>query len=66
MLKDPDGHQTLSKLFDWFVSNTKDHRRFHVILGTSDSFFNLWLSIYIGSSRYESIIIGDISKVNAT
>jgi hypothetical protein len=65
LLNDKDGHTALLNLFDWFVLNTKQDRRFHVVLGTSDSFFHLWMAKYIGTSRFTSYVVGDLSKEEA-
>jgi AAA+ ATPase superfamily predicted ATPase len=65
LLKDKDGHAALTNMFEWFVRNTKQHNRFHVILGSSDSFFHLWVQKYIGASRFNSYVIGDLAKSEA-
>ena len=65
LLKDKDGHAALTNMFEWFVRNTKQHNRFHVILGSSDSFFHLWVQRYIGSSRFNSYVVGDLAKPDA-
>jgi len=66
LLKDPCGNDALQNLFEWFVANTKEKQRFHVVLGTSDSFYHLWVSKYVGSSRYTSYVIGDLSRIEAS
>ena len=65
LLKDKHGHDALANMFEWFVRNTKQHHRFHVVLGSSDSFFHLWVQKYIGASRFTSYVIGDLSKDEA-
>jgi hypothetical protein len=65
LLKDKGGHEALLSLFKWIVMNTKQDRRFHVVLGTSDSFFHLWIAKYIGTSRFTSYVVGDLSKEEA-
>jgi hypothetical protein len=65
LLKDKHGHDALTSMFEWFVRNTKQHHRFHVVLGSSDSFFHLWVQKYIGSSRFTSYVIGDLSRHEA-
>ena len=45
-----------------FIMHTKEKRHFHVIMASSDSFFNLWLEKYIGSSRYNTYVLGHLSK----
>ena len=39
-----------------------DFGRFHTILVSSDSFFHLWVSGFIGTSRYANYVIGDLPK----
>jgi len=52
-------------MFEWFVMNTKQSPRFHVVLGSSDSFFHLWVAKFIGSSVCSSYVIGDLTKEEA-
>ena len=63
--KDPDGSEALHNLFKWLVLNTKERSRFHVLFSSSDSFFHLWVSKYIGSTRYEIYVIGDLAQEEA-
>lgn len=65
LLKDDQGHQALQDMFKWFVMNTKQNHRFHVILGSSDSFFHLWVEKFVGASRFQSYVIGDLPKAEA-
>ena len=57
--KDADGNEALHNLFKWLVLNTKERSRFHVLFSSSDS---LWVSKYIGTTRYETYVIGDLPK----
>jgi len=52
-------------LFEWLVKNTKQELRFHVVLGTSDSFFHLWIEKFIGASRFKSYVVGNLSREEA-
>ena len=54
LLCDKHGEDALQSLFEWLVLHTKEKRHFHVIMASSDSFFNLWIERYIGSSRYNT------------
>lgn len=65
LLEDKHGHDALTNMFEWFVMNTKETHRFHVILGSSDSFFHLWVQKYIGASRFTSYVIGDLPREDA-
>ena len=65
LVKDPDGHDALTNIFKWLVLNTKEVNRFHSVLVSSDSFFHLWVTKYIGSSRYINYVIGDLTKEDA-
>ena len=62
---DRDGHAALESLFQWFVMHTKEKRHFHVIMVSSDSFFNLWLEKFIGSSRYNTYVLGHLNKAES-
>ena len=63
--KDRDGNESLYNFFKWLVLNTKEQNRFHVLLSSSDSFFHLWVSKYIGTTWYETYVIGDLPKQDA-
>ena len=65
LLKDPQGHEALENLFEWFVAHTKQKQHFHVVLAASDSFFHLWVQKFIGSSRIKSYVIGNLTKQEA-
>ena len=65
LTKDPNGQDALHNLFKWLVINTKELNRFHIMLSSSNSFFHLWTSQYIGSSRYETYVIGNLEKDEA-
>ncbi|MFI5343530.1 MAG: ATP-binding protein [Chlamydiales bacterium] len=65
LLTNSDGHKALNELFKWFVKNTKQEPRFHVILAASDSFFHLWIEQFIESSRLTNCVIGHLSQEDA-
>lgn len=65
LTKDSDGHDALTNLFKWLVLNTKEANRFHSLLVSSDSFFHLWVSNYVGASRFVNYVIGDLAKKDA-
>ncbi len=60
-----EGNKVLLTLFEWFVQKTKQQNRFHVMLGSSSSFFHLWVSNYILEGQYKSYVIGDLSQKEA-
>ncbi len=60
-----EGHIALVNLFEWFVKNTKQEHRFHVVLGTSDSFYNLWIEEFVGPTRFKSYVVGNLSLEEA-
>ena len=66
LTKHPDGQDALHNLFKWLVMNTKEQNCFHVILSSSDSFFNLWVSNLVGAVRYKTYIIGDLPEVDTS
>lgn len=63
--RERDGSDSLYNFFKWLVLNTKEKKRFHVLLLSSNSFFHLWISKYIGTTRYETYVIGDLPKQDA-
>ena len=63
--KDPNGNEALHNLFKCLVVNTKVRSRFHILFSSSDSFFHLWVSKYIGSTQYETYVIGDLAQQEA-
>lgn len=50
--KDINEQKVLKTLMTWFVSMTKEHRKFHVILCSSDSFMHNQLVNFIGNDRF--------------
>ena len=65
LLCDKDGQAALESLFQWFVLHTKEKRHFHVLMASSDSFFNLWVEKFIVSSRYNTYVLGHLNKNDA-
>jgi len=65
LTEQPDGHDALHNFFKWLVMNTKELNRFHVILSSSDSFFHLWVSNYVGAHRFKTWVIGDLPEGEA-
>ena len=65
LTKDPNSHDTILNLFKWLILNTKELGRFHTIFVSSDSFLHLWVSGFIGTSRYANYVIGDLTKESA-
>ena len=65
LLCNTEGQAALESLFQWFVLNTKEKRRFHVIMASSDSFYHLWVEKFIGSSRYSTYVLGHLDKSDA-
>lgn len=48
LTRDKEGHTALKNLFKWVVQNTKEINRFHTLMISSNSFFHLWVTNYIG------------------
>lgn len=61
ILRDADGQATLETFFEWLVMNTKEKQNFHVVLSSSDSFFNLWVEWFDGPSRYTTFVLGHLA-----
>lgn len=45
LLNQPGGQDALHNLFKWMVMNTKEKRKFHMLLGSSDFFPFMGLTI---------------------
>lgn len=65
ILRDKDGQAALESLFEWLIMHTKEKRHFHVVLASSDSFFNLWVERFIGPSRYSTYVLGHLDPTEA-
>ena len=42
-----------------------EKHHFHVIMASSDSFYNLWVERFIGSSRYNTYVLGHLDEEDA-
>ena len=63
LLRDKDhGQSVLESFFEWLILHTKEKEQFHVVMASSDSFFNLWVKKFIGSSRYSTYVVGHLNK----
>ena len=47
------------------ILHTKEKQQFHVIMASLDSFFNLWVEKFIGSSRYTTYVLGHLNHDEA-
>ena len=45
--------------------NTKEKQNFHVILASSDNFFNLWVERFVGPSWYMTFVLGHLDEDDA-
>ena len=65
LLRDRDGQAALESLVEWLIMRTKKKHQFHVVLASSDSFFNLWVERFIRPSRYVTYLLGHLEEVEA-
>ena len=65
LLTDKYGQTTLERLFQWLVYATKEEPNFHAILISSDSFFDQWVAQFVGSSRYNTYVVGHLDREEA-
>jgi len=65
LLRDQNGQSALESMFEWFVLHTKEKWHFHVVLLSSDSFFNLWVENFVGASRYDVYVVGHLERSEA-
>ena len=61
LLHDKEGLAALESVFQWFVLYTKEKCHFHVIMASSDSFFNL----RVENSLVLMYVLGHLSKNDA-
>ncbi|CAB5361608.1 unnamed protein product [Rhizophagus irregularis] len=62
------GHKDKSLLkliLNWFVLNSKERERFHIVLTSSDSFFFTWLTECLNTLHVKPYIIGDLTNQEA-
>ena len=62
---DPNGHTIIKSIFTWFIAMTKERRKFHVILSSSDSSIHNWLGNFVGNDRFYAFVLGHLSKKEA-
>ncbi|PKC04664.1 hypothetical protein RhiirA5_487516 [Rhizophagus irregularis] len=55
----------LKLILNWFVLNSKERERFHIVLTSSDSFFFTWLTECLNTLHVKPYIIGDLTNQEA-
>ena len=75
LLRDKDGQAALERLFRTFVRHTKEQHNLmmvnpiatnhHVILISSESFFDQWVEGFVGPSNYSVYVVGHLDKEEA-
>ena len=65
LTKSEGGTQVLKMFLDFLVKCTKQDQRLHVLLDSSDSFYQIWLSKFLGSNRFNTFVVGNLSKDEA-
>ncbi|CAG8654062.1 10072_t:CDS:2, partial [Paraglomus brasilianum] len=61
----PESARFVQTFLQWMVLNTKQERKFHIILTSSDSFFINWIRKYMNIIHFEPYVVGDLSKEDA-
>ncbi|CAB5212023.1 hypothetical protein RhiirA5_425747 [Rhizophagus irregularis] len=56
-----EGASLLKSFLNWLVLNTKEERRFHAILTSSDSFFINWIESQLQIPHVTPYVVGDLS-----
>ena len=59
------GQEALEKLFRWFTLNTKELQKFHVVLISSENFFDQWVEQFVEPTIYGVHVIGHLDKEEA-
>ena len=65
LTKSEGGPEVLKMFLDFLVKCTKQDRRFHVLLASSDSFYQTWLSQFLGTNRFNTFVVGNLPKDDA-
>ncbi|CAJ0635449.1 9951_t:CDS:2 [Entrophospora sp. SA101] len=60
-----EGEVLLKSILNWVVVNTKEKRRFHVVLTSSDSFFFNWIVKLLHIPHATPYVVGDLSREEA-
>ncbi|CAG8449357.1 8478_t:CDS:2, partial [Acaulospora morrowiae] len=60
-----EGAVLLKSFLNWLVANTKQEKRFHAVLTSSDSFFFNWIVNLLHISHATPYVVGDLSKEEA-
>ncbi|KAF0455060.1 hypothetical protein F8M41_001506 [Gigaspora margarita] len=55
----------LKSILNWLVVNTKEEKRFHTVLTSSDSFFFNWIVKLLHIPHATPYVVGDLSKEEA-
>jgi len=62
ILDGKQGQKALRTLLDWLVLGSKQTEKFHVVFGTSDSFFLEQLSQWNIGNKVSPVVIGDLDR----
>ena len=66
LLRYKDGQAALENLFQWFIiHNTKELQKFHVVLISSENFFDQWVEQFVGPTNYSVHVIGHFDREEA-
>ena len=65
LLRYKDGQAALENLFQWFIRNTKELQKFHVVLISSENFFDQWVEQFVGPTNYCVHVIGHLDREEA-
>ena len=57
---DENGQEIIKSIFTWFIAMTKEKRKFHIVLCSSDSFIHNWLSNFVGNNNFSALTIGHL------
>ena len=65
LLRHKDGEEALKRLFQWFICNTKELLKFHVVLISSENFFDQYVEQFVGSINYSVYVVGHLDREEA-
>ena len=65
LLRHKDGKEALKRLFQWFIRNTKEVHKSHVVLISSENFFDQWVEQFVGPINYSVYVVGHLDREEA-
>ena len=65
LLRHKGGKEALKRLFQWSIWNTKEVHKFHVVLISSENFFDQWGEQFVGPINYSVYVVRHLDREEA-